>query len=538
MVNKIKIPDEVYFPSNFQIAIFTSKRFAVVRYFIITVITITLPGYLLSQVLPKENSVLNYRMIGFSFPEKAGTSRYKIEIARGHNLTEDSFAKNVIAVSSAMKSRIVMEVPSFGTEYSWRVSYTDKGRAGTSALHHFSTGAIPETDTSKFRFRILKAPAKYRDAYVFLDGNRVLYNMAGQPVWYLPEMPEKIDEHSLLRDIKLSSTGTITFLLGNQGEQSAYEIDYNGRILWKAPDNGRVNGDNREHYHHEFTRLKNGRYLLLGNELVPFRMLPTDDSILIFYEYYKHRDSFISYRKMPFGTLIEYDEKGNVVWSWKSSSYFKGSDIAYHTKPFFMDDIDVHANSFFFNEKTKIICMSFRNISRVVAIKYPEGKLVGVYGEKYRPGISKGNEFFSGQHSCRISMSGDLYLLNNNIRDTPALPSVVKLSQFVHGGKPLKKIWEYKCPVADVYDGTQNRATFLNGGNVMELPDSSIFVSMPGISKIFIVNKAKDILWSGIPEKWNSASEKWEVIPQFRASIISNRKDFEQLIWNANPGNY
>ncbi len=40
------------------------------------------------------------------------------------------------------------------------------------------------------------------------------------------------------------------------------------------------------------------------------------------------------------------------------------------------------------------------------------------------------------------------------------------------------------------------------GGNVIELPDGSLFSCMGGsYSKVFIVNMNKEILWSALPEK-------------------------------------
>ena len=68
----------------------------------------------------------------------------------------------------------------------------------------------------------------------------------------------------------------------------------------------------------------------------------------------------------------------------------------------------------------------------------------------------------------------------------------------------------------------------------MELPDNSMFVCMGSqFSKVFIVNMDKKILWSAASEKWNAGNNKWECIPQYRASMITTRKEMEQLIWNA-----
>ena len=57
---------------------------------------VLLPQNLKSQILPREGSALNYRLIGFSFPSKEGVTNYNLEIASGNYKTEDSFRKNII----------------------------------------------------------------------------------------------------------------------------------------------------------------------------------------------------------------------------------------------------------------------------------------------------------------------------------------------------------------------------------------------------------------------------------------------------------
>ena len=98
------------------------------------------PFYLLAQVTPGENSVLNYRLIGFSFPPQTGAVKYNIEIAAGSYNAEDDFQKNIVTNVDGKKNRLVAEVPSFGTQYTWRIVYTNNQSVATkSELHHFST---------------------------------------------------------------------------------------------------------------------------------------------------------------------------------------------------------------------------------------------------------------------------------------------------------------------------------------------------------------------------------------------------------------
>src|SRR5581483_10481474 len=76
-----------------------------------------------AQIFPKEGSKLNYRLIGFAFPSEKQAVRYKIEIAKGGMLEENAFVKNIITTRYSEKNKIVAEVPSFGSQYTWRVVY-------------------------------------------------------------------------------------------------------------------------------------------------------------------------------------------------------------------------------------------------------------------------------------------------------------------------------------------------------------------------------------------------------------------------------
>ena len=96
----------------------------------------------------------------------------------------------------------------------------------------------------------------------------------------------------------------------------------------------------------------------------------------------------------------------------------------------------------------------------------------------------------------------------------------------------LKAIWGYECNDEMRSEKKQTSDRYTTGGNVLELADNSLFVSMcSGYSELFIVNIDKKILWSAVPEKWNLDEKMWEGTTQYRASVINTRKDLEKLIW-------
>jgi hypothetical protein len=494
----------------------------------IFVLFLLLSGNLLlnAQYFPAEGCKLHYRIVGFKFPEHREANRRVLEIAEGYDSTEAIFERNIVKTIQCYNDSQVAEVPYFGHSYTWRVVFFKGSKViAKSRLHHFETLIIPEVEPEVTRFRVMKPAGKYKDAYVFIDGTRVLYDMNGMPVWFLPYIDST---QAPPADMKLSPAGTITFLLNQQ----AYEINYKGDVLWKGPNDGLISGFGSERYHHEFTRLECGNYMVLGNEFLTagvrqpgLNRQPVPQRSR---EHPKPDGSVNSPMKLPYSTIIEYDKDGNVVWHWRSSKYFIGSDVDNY-RPANNRFIDVHENSFFFDEANKNIYVSCRNISRVIKISYPEGRVIMNYGEIFKPGIQpQGTGMFCGQHSCRRSMAGELYLYNNNVCDTASMPKIVVMLEPETSRDTLKKVWEYECTLEiDVpkrFDG---------GGNVIELPDRSFFVSMNRpYSKIFIVGRDKQVLWSAIPEKYNSDEKKWDMVPVYRASIIDLHKKFEQMLWH------
>ena len=122
----------------------------------------------LSQVLPKEGSVLNYRLIGFSLPPALATGSYELQIAVGNYTSVDSFKKNILLRLGCKNKKIIAEVPFFGKAYTWSMRNMEK-KGAIGELHHFSTGSVNEVDTAMTRLRVIKKAVKNNDAYVLLD---------------------------------------------------------------------------------------------------------------------------------------------------------------------------------------------------------------------------------------------------------------------------------------------------------------------------------------------------------------------------------
>jgi hypothetical protein len=496
-----------------------------------------------AQVFPKENSKLHYVLIGFRFEAVDNAQTYRLEIAKGNHNSAESFKKNVVLSKESTENKVIAEAPAFGSQYTWRVLYKKNGTftPGTE-LHHFSTLLIDEVDSAKVHLKILKRAEKYKDAYVFADATRTLYNMNGRPVWFLPPASELNIVSRQVRDMKITPQGTITFVVAGN---SAYEVNYEGEILWKAPRKAIMNDDSTERYNHELNRLDNGHYIVSGSEFVwsdpdaprpvPGQPMPPPKPG----ELPKPMN-----RPLAFGTIMEFSHD-TLVWSWRSAQYFQHSDFTNY--PFRLSGPmdDVHQNSFFFDQANNVIYVSYKNIHRIVKVKYPEGTVTNVYGEIYRSDMpARGNGMFCFQHSCKLSQKGYLYLFNNNSCNADRAPEIVMLKEPTAKNDTVKIIWKYEFPVEPLIEKTkrvrpemaQHRTNGQEtiGGNVVELPDQSLFASLcVPYSDLFIITPDKKVLWHAVLEEWKADKKIWSENGLYRASIIPGRKEMEALVWHS-----
>ncbi len=489
-----------------------------------------------SQVHPAENSTLNYRLVGFAIDNFEKGRKYIIEIAKGDFSSEVEFKKHICVSEKTFVKKNVIEVPEFGKAYTWRVGETNsKGEIKNSRFYHFSTGYSEMVDTTCMRLRVVTNKGKYKGAYVFLDQGKVLYDMNGAPVWYLPTIDSVVNERCLPRDMKVTPHGTITFIAFGK----LYEITYDGKVVWTTKANKLKALDQKDRFHHEFTMLKNGHYMAMGMEPVSMVVKNIGNSKIPVGADKQMVEGHVPPAGMPLkfqsGKLIEFDANGKEVWSWLSSQYFseQGSDFAYNKLPDGSINTDVHDNSFFFDEAGKCIYISYKNLNRILKIKYPEGTVLAVYGEKYRPDFTpEYNGMFCGQHCIKKSVNGNIYVFNNNICNHDEFPKVAVMKEPEKNGEQLKLVWEYTCNNAGIGPDENRNIRSLAGGSVEELPDSSMLVCMgTPCAKVFIVNQKKEEIWSAFSEIWKNELNKWQLMAIYRTSIIFNKQELGKLVW-------
>jgi hypothetical protein len=298
-----------------------------------------------------------------------------------------------------------------------------------------------------------------------------------------------------------------------------------------------VSGGKTESYHHEFTKLANGHYLIAGAEAIVKR-IPGQPNI-----FFAEGDTTVKkgkdgsyYKQITSGTIIEYDAQGNVAWSWKGSQYFNDNDYFWPkttlSKPY---DGNTYLNALEFDEVNHIIYASFKNINRILKIAYPSGEVMGSYGETGAP-YDHMSPFY-GQHSCRVNArTGDLYVYNNNHNDFEPVFNwqadangylVSHAVVYKEGqGNELKKTWDFPCKL--VVDKTVSQVT-LRGGSICILNDDCILINMGTMNHMMIINKNKELVWDAAPYTTDAKQHKMAMIP-YRCNYLS-RNDIARFVF-------
>lgn len=439
----------------------------------------------IAQVNPIPGSKLNYTSVLFTFPPVEQAESYQIQISESPEFVQ------VQIIDCEVHAKIISSL-AFGRTYYWRYVglNVDKKLLNWSEIYQFSVGFSELVDDSLYRYRGRKKDRKsVSPGVLFLDYGRVVINRGGRAIWYLPEFPF-LKSSQLVRDLKLTNEGTITALL----DSTACEFDLNGNILWKAPDDGKVNGENREHYHHDFKKLSNGNYMVLGLDYV-FRKIPgTLDSV-----------------NVEFGTIIEYDKDGNVVWSWNSKDYFSDEDLFRRRRSNGDFDTNTHMNAFSIDGPH--ILAGFRDISRIIVIDKISGRVINSYGDKGNSEAKNGAAgFFRRQHDGVVLKDGNIAAINNDsVMDPAIISSMVVFTPLSKKNPDSRKILEFKFDFDTLTNGKSARM-----GNLQEMENSNILINMGAINRCVEISRSGEVLWDMFMEKFDTIHNQWRPFPQYR----------------------
>ncbi len=445
----------------------------------------------LGQILPAQGAKLNYTQVMFEYPAVKDADGYILQLA--DDTTGVAFDHYLVEQRDSATATLVTNLQ-FGKRYKWRYAGSKNGQPiAWMGPYQFQIMADSLINSNLVSNLITTNDATNAGGLIINDCTRTITDRTGKIVWYL----DKIQWHVLFKkrnlelkpqifDLRLTPSGTITYL----ADSIPVETDLNGNKLWKAPNDGKVSGASAESYNHDFKRLPNGHYLVLGNEL--WRKLPHYRDTLAIQKKYPNRKLMDSreYGQVEFGTVIEYDKNGKLIWSWNSQNYFDSDALSQRMGSIQPDfELKAHINAVSIDSKNEYAYVGFRNISRIVKVEKKTGRVVDSWGLKLPTGGVKNEVLLHQQHDANILEDGSLAVFNSN--DYPGSDSfsraVIFSTQPADDGKVL---WSYDCNFESL-----DRHADRNGGNVDELKNGNLLVCTGNMNHIFEVTRGKKIVW-------------------------------------------
>jgi len=449
-----------------------------------------------AAIRPQQGAVLNYTQVLFEYDEFPGAEHYLITI-------------QAVATSNAplqIKNNSLAFIQytglQFGRQYSWYV----EAFAGNKLLHKtealfFEIAFAVQTNPLWFRSAVdISAKDGYKDGIIFLDYLGLAVNRQGEAVWYLPVHKDSL-ENLKMRNVKLTPGGTITYL----DNTDCFEKDINGTILWKAPNDGRISGDQQEYYHHDFFKMDDGSFITSG------------------YRYSNERNLYDTSLpcRVRYNTLIQYDQKGEVIWWWDEAKQVDKKAIWGDNGQYASEISGTHLNGVAYYKPHDAFLLSFRDNSSVLKISHRTGRILYNLGDslrKYQPGEVP----FSAQHGPSLMRNGNIVVYNNNLersgnRGGPSYP-IIKVFSQPDGKKQSSKAWEYECVSAKYPDGIRGKE-----GYASQLPyNNNLLVCMGGANFIFEVSPEKKVVWQCSFSRFDDQTSQWLDVNNYRCSYASS----------------
>jgi hypothetical protein len=430
--------------------------------------------------VPEAGAVLNHTQIMFEYPAVENASSYELII-------EEALPGNGSPVWLTVKEHTdrsnaaLISGLKFGSRYRWRVIAQGLKGNSLSKSQPFEFTII----TTRQRLRIISNEVN-DSGLVSFDFAHTIYDRAGNPVWVVPETAGKISDNDIVRDLRITPQGTITFLASH----SAYETDVDGRIRWSGVNNKALRKNaGTDFYSTNLIRTVAGNYLTAGNNAIRTHQ-SNGDSVTINYPY-----------------ITEYNWLGQQTWLWSSQNYFKADEIlerpANGGEPYskaFLSSISTDA-------KGQYVYAGFRMLNLVLKIERITGKVIAAYTGQ-----------FANQHDVTI-LSGDSLLVFNNNGNALLNEgrSSVQMVKAAAGSNQLITLWEFDLRQDGKF--TRNAERY---GNAEWLPGGSVLICGGSLARVFEVNSDKQIVWEAAPELFDTKTKRWNEFQQSRVHYATS----------------
>jgi hypothetical protein len=473
-----------------------------------------------AEVIPKEYSQANSTSIYFEENRNEAASYYTI------TLFTDSLCKNQIVTKSITKNKIpvfYINNLNWNTTYYWQVKAFNKKATciSTNQTHRFDIIKLEHATFGQIKLKVnSKNEGNYSNDFICLDQARAIFDRQGNLVWKLPIIKGLVDSICRIRDMKLTSDNTLTFLT----DKDACEIDFEGNVLWKAPQPFVFNGQKIE-YHHEFLKDKHNNYYVLGRyqayrkilDKIPDDVLNNQANIL--------RTDTGVYNQTEIGIILKFNKEGKLVWHWDSNAYLKDIDLNYKKTQNSFPNFSSHSNAFSINEAGTYAYFGMRDFCRIVKIDMQTKQAVAAYGNKYPSGDVTFPDVFMNQHDARIMPNNKLLVFNNDDVNGGKTSSVLILRDNINKGDNAIS-WKF-----DIKFDTLTAGKAPSGGNVVELANKNLLVCAGTLNRVFEVTPSKKVVWDAfvVCRKTNDAI--WQPFVQYRVCNI-NTLVFKHLFIN------
>jgi hypothetical protein len=461
-----------------------------------------------SAIQPENGAKLNFIHVLFQWECVINAKYYELEVE--NEKTKVKWTQKVEGNSFEMRENLY-----WGNRYNWKVkAFGQDKKVSETQKRNFEILFHARIDSSKYRHLILTNTYKSADSlYIVLDNPGVIIDLRGNPIWFYPDT--NVVRFFHLQQLENGNFATLKPQKVKAANENLIleEVSKDGKQIWLSPKSVNVATDSSEYWHHDYQKLQNGNYLIVGNNFVYRKFANGKDSFLV-----------------KFGTVIEVNSKKECVWHWLSSDYVKDEDAFYDG----YKDNPIHLNSIFLDEKTDILYVSLRYIDRILAIDRKTKKVLQTWGTKMPSGEAKyANELFHHQHSAKL-LGNSLFLYDNGLgtgKDT-----ISSLAIFSKGNEKTPSKLQYRFLMNF---GRRAQSWSESKGDVDRISNGLYLIEMGAIPRTVLVDTTKGIvwrsehqskvytpIWMGVEENYRSDWIRDVHLFQFKMSVKPQKKGF------------
>ena len=281
--------------------------------FIVYLFSVSYLGF--GKLIPAENSLLNYTSVYFEENFIKEATEYRLV------LYSDSLFTHTVIQKNAKLPAFWVDNLNWGNSYYWKLlAFSTSGtQINESAVHKFGIMKLAYQGFDEIKVDVkTNKEAKHSGGIMSLDYSKSIIDRKGKQVWAIPSLPGVPADKMYIRDMRITQDNTITFLTF----EVPYELDVDGKVVWKAPYPFILNKDTI-HYHHDFKKTSRGTYMVLGDKFVYRSLLGNYSELEIKNSSGIKKINDTLYKRINITTLLEFNKSGELIWYWDANSYLE-----------------------------------------------------------------------------------------------------------------------------------------------------------------------------------------------------------------------